>query len=179
MDETIDISIAIEGDVLKMKIIRFIVVSSFLVLFVGGVSQAEASSGEHTKYVTSKGDLILREEPNSKGAKVTMLKKGTKVFVYSTGKNGWSHIKQGNYRGYTKGSYLMTKSPSPVKKPAQSAMTEKELKSALIKVQAKRKNYPTYSQEYRNSLNEESIIIQKLIDLNNQKINGLEKSIGR
>ncbi|WP_301107146.1 SH3 domain-containing protein [Sporosarcina sp.] len=162
-----------------MKVIRFVVVLSFFVLFVGEVSQVEASSGGGNKYVTSKGDLILRAEPNSKGAKVTMLKRGSKVFVYSAGKNGWSHIKQGNYRGYTKGSYLVTKSSSPTKNPAQSAMTENELNYALIEIRAKQKKYPTYSQEYRDALNEENKIIQKLIDLNNQKINKLEKSVGR
>ncbi|MGE7546155.1 SH3 domain-containing protein [Sporosarcina newyorkensis] len=162
-----------------MKAKRFIVVLFFLVLFVGEVSQVEASSVGQNKYVTSKGDLILRVEPNSKGAKVTMLKKGSKVFVYSTDKNGWSHIKQGNYRGYTKDSYLVAKSSSTAKKIPKSTLAEKELKNALIEIRAKQKKYPTYSQEYRDALNEENKIIQKLIDLNNQKIKELEKSIGR
>ncbi|WP_042473706.1 SH3 domain-containing protein [Bacillus ndiopicus] len=93
-----------------MKALRFIVALCLLVLLVGEVSQVKAYSGGHYKYVSANsGDLILRAEPNSKGAKVTMLKSGSKVFVYSTDKNGWSHIKQGKYKGYTKDSFLVTK----------------------------------------------------------------------
>lgn len=61
----------------------------------------------------------------------------------------------------------------------QIALKEKELKYALAEIRYKQTQYPTYSQEYRDALNEENNIIQKLIDLNNQKINELEATVGR
>lgn len=61
----------------------------------------------------------------------------------------------------------------------QIALKEKELKYALAEIRHKQKQYPTHTQEYRDALNEEINIIQKLMDLNNQKINELEATAGR
>ncbi|MEK3766855.1 SH3 domain-containing protein [Solibacillus sp. FSL K6-4121] len=62
------------------------------------------------KYVKVKGGLILRDAPNARGEKVTILKDDSKVFVYSTDENGWSLVKQRGLKGYVKDSYLTTKS---------------------------------------------------------------------
>ncbi|WP_042472721.1 SH3 domain-containing protein [Bacillus ndiopicus] len=89
----------------------------FLSLIAGNYAEVQAVSNTETKvvtqninqnkYVKAEGGLIVRKEAHSKGAKVTMLKDGSKVFVYSTDSNGWSYIKQGNVKGYVKDSYLV------------------------------------------------------------------------
>ena len=68
-----------------------------------------AKSETITKYVKSNGGLILRKEAHSKGAKVGMLKDGSKVTVHSTTKSGWSHVTAGKLQGYANDSYLFTK----------------------------------------------------------------------
>ncbi|WP_042472718.1 SH3 domain-containing protein [Bacillus ndiopicus] len=75
-------------------------------------TKAVAQSVNQNKYVKAEGGLIVRKEAHSKGAKVTMLKNGSKVFVYSTDSNGWSYIKQGEIKGYVKDSYLTSKNPN-------------------------------------------------------------------
>lgn len=75
-------------------------------------SSVVAKDVNSEKYVSNDGDLILRDAAHSKGKKVTMLKKGSKVFVYSTDENGWSYVKQGKFKGYTLDAYLVTKKKS-------------------------------------------------------------------
>ena len=81
------------------------------------ISTVVAKNVNSEKYVSNDGDLILRDAAHSKGKKVTMLKKGSKVFVYSTDENGWSYVKQGKLKGYVKDSYLLTKKTP--KKPSK------------------------------------------------------------
>lgn len=103
-----------------MKFVKWIIaVSLFFIALTAmdyGDAQASASTSEtkvskqtvnQTKYVKSEGGLIVRKEAHSKGAKVDMLKNGSKVFVYSTDTNGWSYVKQGSLKGYVKDSYLV------------------------------------------------------------------------
>lgn len=102
-----------------MKLLSKIVLLTYVLLFSTFLVNYEATeisvkadtkitykNVNANKYVNSKGGLILRSTADSKGKKVTMLKDGSKVFVYSTSSNGWSYVKQGNYKGYVKDSYL-------------------------------------------------------------------------
>lgn len=108
-----------------MKFVKWIIAVSLCFIALTamdyGDAQASASTSEtkvskqtvnQTKYVKSEGGLIVRKEAHSKGAKVTMLKDGSKVFVYTTDTNGWSHIKQGNVKGYVKDAYLVVQEQS-------------------------------------------------------------------
>ena len=72
------------------------------------ISTVVAKNVNSEKFVSNDGDLILRDAAHSKGKKVTMLKKGSKVFVYSTDENGWSYVKQGKLKGYTLDKHLTT-----------------------------------------------------------------------
>ncbi|MGA4518389.1 SH3 domain-containing protein [Solibacillus silvestris] len=85
------------------------------------ISTVVAKDVNSEKYVSNDGDLILRDAANSKGKKVTMLKKGSKVFVYSTDENGWSYVKQGKFKGYTQDAYLVSK-----KQPTSKNSTSKK-----------------------------------------------------
>lgn len=92
------------------------------------ISTVVAKDVNSEKYVSNVGDLILRDAAHSKGKKVTMLKKGSKVFVYSTDENGWSYVKQGKLKGYVKDSYLTTKNTS--KKSNSAAKSNTTTKSS-------------------------------------------------
>lgn len=85
------------------------------------ISTIVAKNENSEKYVIVEGSLILRDAPNSKGKKLGMLKDGSKVFVYSTDKNGWSYVKQGKLKGYVKDSYLTTLAPKNNTKKSNNA----------------------------------------------------------
>lgn len=79
------------------------------------------------KLVNAKGGLIVRATADTKGKKVTMLKDGSKVFVYSEGTNGWSYVKQGKFKGYVKTSYLKNV-PKAKKRVVDFSMSISEVK---------------------------------------------------
>lgn len=130
-----------------------------------------------TKYVEVEGSLIMRDAANSKGKKVTMLKDGSKVFVYSTDSNGWSHVKQGNFKGYTLDKYLIVKkenksnsnSNSTKKSTVNYDLKLQELDNAIYEIQVKQLEYPTHSQAYRNLLEKQLKLEKEKLSLIQQK----------
>lgn len=56
---------------------------------------------------------------------------------------------------------------------AKYALTLNKLNTALKEVQARQKKYPTYSKQYRQALLDENKLIEKQIELNNQKAKDL------
>ncbi|WP_107838005.1 SH3 domain-containing protein [Metasolibacillus meyeri] len=111
---------------MRNKKLIVIICLMFLSLLAGNDTDVQAASPmeikaatqniNQNKFVKAEGGLIVRKEAHSKGAKVTMLQDGSKVFVYTTDSNGWSYIKQGNVKGYVKDAYLVVKEQNPQNK---------------------------------------------------------------
>lgn len=176
-----------------MSFKKLIVLTCFLVLSLIGLNGNMVHASKNAdaiiantvvnseKYVSNDGDLILRDAANSKGKKVTMLKKGSKVFVYSTDKNGWSYVKQGKLKGYTLDKHLTTKkvnnSTSTQNSTVNYNLKIQELDNAIYEFQVKQMKYPKHSQEYRNLLEKELILQKEKLNLMEQKKKALEKII--
>lgn len=154
------------------------------------ISTMVAKDVNSEKYVSNDGDLILRDAAHSKGKKVTMLKKGSKVFVYSTDENGWSYVKQGKFKGYTLDKHLtirkVNKSNSTQKANNSNTTQEvmdnhnlkiQKLENAIYEIQIKQMDYPKYSQEYRNLLEKELVLQKEKLNLINETKKALEKII--
>lgn len=114
------------------------------------VSKIASKQVNAEKYVNVDGSLILRDAPNSKGKKVSMLKDGSKVFVYSTDENGWSYVKQGQLRGYVKDSYLISSVKKDTAKSNGKAVKKRVVDFSMNVNQVKKMEPATLNRELKD-----------------------------
>ncbi|KMY55487.1 hypothetical protein AC623_17360 [Bacillus sp. FJAT-27231] len=70
-------------------------------------SPQAAVNGPGSYTVKVDTQLNVREKPNQKAKVIGTLKKGTRVYVYSTEPGGWAKIKYNNRAGYIASAYLV------------------------------------------------------------------------